>query len=61
MMMVSHDLKHVVFLFDRILLVTRRPATVTEYMHFDLARPSIADDAVNSEFVQTKAHALAVF
>jgi NitT/TauT family transport system ATP-binding protein len=61
MVMVSHDLEDAVFLSDRILLLTRRPTTVAEYIHFDMARPRTAEDAANPEFVKTKAHALAVF
>jgi NitT/TauT family transport system ATP-binding protein len=61
MVMAPHDLEDAAFLSDRILLLTRRPTTVAEYMHFDLARPRTAEDAANPDFVQTKAHALAVF
>jgi len=61
MVMVSHDLEDAVFLSDRILLLTRRPTTVAEYLHFDLVRPRTAEDAAHPDFVQTKAHALSVF
>jgi NitT/TauT family transport system ATP-binding protein len=61
LVIVSHDLEDAVFLSDRILLLTKRPTTVAEYIHFDLARPRTAEDAANPEFVSTKAHALSVF
>src|SRR5205807_5460669 len=59
--LVSHDLEEAVYLADRILLLSRRPATIADYVVFDAARPRT--DATLSEpgFVRVKAHCLDVF
>ncbi len=58
---VSHDLEEAVYLADRVLLLSRHPARVADFVPFDAERPRT--DAVLSDkgFVQTKAHCLEVF
>ena len=60
-LLVSHDLEEAVYLADRILLLSRGPAQIADYVDFDTPRPRT--DATLSEkgFVATKAHCLAVF
>jgi NitT/TauT family transport system ATP-binding protein len=50
-----------VYLADRILLLSRGPAQIADYVQFDAARPRA--DATLSEpaFIKTKAHCLDVF
>ena len=59
--LVSHDLEEAVYLADRILLLSRRPATVADYVHYDAARPRADATLSESEFVRIKAHCLDVF
>jgi ABC-type proline/glycine betaine transport system ATPase subunit len=40
--LVSHDLEEAVYLADRILLLSRRPACIADYVHYDAARPRTA-------------------
>jgi NitT/TauT family transport system ATP-binding protein len=59
--LVSHDLEEAVYLADRILLLSRRPARIADYVRYDAAR--LRTDATLSEpnFVNVKAHCLEVF
>ena len=59
--LVSHDLEEAVYLADRILLLSRRPARIADYVQYDAAR--LRTDATLSEpdFVRVKAHCLEVF
>ena len=59
--LVSHDLEEAVYLADRILLLSRRPARIADYVRYDAAR--LRTDATLSEpnFVHVKAHCLEVF
>lgn len=61
MMIVSHDLEDAVFLADRILLLTRRPTRVAEFMEFDMPRPRSPEAVSDPEFIRTKARALEIF
>jgi len=61
MVIVSHDLEDAVFLADKVLLLTRRPTRVAEFMSFDLARPRTPASMSDPLFVSTKASALEVF
>ena len=61
MMIVSHDLEDAVFLADRILLLTRRPTRIAEFMHFDMSKPRAPEAISDPEFIRTKADALAIF
>jgi NitT/TauT family transport system ATP-binding protein len=59
--LVSHDLEEAVYLADRILLLSRGPARIADFVHY--GAPRMRDDATLSDsgFVQTKAHCLEVF
>jgi NitT/TauT family transport system ATP-binding protein len=59
--LVSHDLEEAVYLADRILLLSRRPARVADNVHFDAARPRLDATLSDADFVRVKAHCLDVF
>lgn len=61
MVIVSHDLEDAVFLADRILLLTRRPTRIAEFVSFDMPRPRLPEAVADPEFVRVKAHTLEVF
>lgn len=61
MMIVSHDLEDAVFLADKILLLTRRPTRIAEYLTFDMAKPRSPESVSEVEFIKTKALALEIF
>src|SRR5262245_12037544 len=59
--LVSHDLEEAVYLADRVLLLSRGPARVADFVAYEAPRPR--DDATLSDpdFVRVKAHCLDVF
>jgi NitT/TauT family transport system ATP-binding protein len=59
--LVSHDLEEAVYLADRILLLSRRPATVADYVRYHAERPRTDATLSEIEFVRIKAHCLDVF
>jgi NitT/TauT family transport system ATP-binding protein len=59
--LVSHDLEEAVYLADRILLLSRRPASIADYVHYDAARPRTDATLSQDDFVRVKAHCLEVF
>ena len=59
--LVSHDLEEAVYLADRILLLSRRPARIADYVRYDAARPRSDVTLSENEFVHVKAHCLEVF
>jgi NitT/TauT family transport system ATP-binding protein len=59
--LVSHDLEEAVYLADRILLLSRRPARIADYVAFDAARPRTDETLSDAHFVRVKAHCLEVF
>lgn len=59
--LVSHDLEEAVYLADRVLLLTRRPARIADYVSYDASRPRSDATLSNTEFVRVKAHCLDVF
>jgi len=61
MVIVSHDLEDAVFLADEILLLTRRPTSISEIVPFTLPRPRQPEAVSDPEFVRVKAHTLDVF
>jgi NitT/TauT family transport system ATP-binding protein len=61
MMIVSHDLEDAVFLADKILLLTRRPARIAEYLTFNMVKPRSPESVSEAEFIKTKALALEIF
>ena len=59
--LVSHDLEEAVYLADRILLLSRRPARVADYVKHDASRPRSDETLSQANFVKIKAHCLEVF
>lgn len=59
--LVSHDLEEAVYLADRVLLLSRRPARVADFPVIEMRRPR--NDATLSDpaFVAVKGHCLEVF
>jgi NitT/TauT family transport system ATP-binding protein len=59
--LVSHDLEEAVYLADHVLLLSRGPARVADFVPYDAPRPR--DDATlsDADFVRVKAHCLDVF
>jgi len=58
---VSHDLEEAVYLSDRVLLLTRRPTSIADYVTFPAPRPRNLATLSDPEFVRVKAHCLEVF
>jgi len=61
MVIVSHDLEDAVFLADHILLLTRRPTRIAEFVPFEMPRPRVPEAVSDERFVKVKAHTLEVF
>jgi NitT/TauT family transport system ATP-binding protein len=61
MVMVSHDLEEAVYLADRVLLLSRHPARVADYIPVGVARPRADATLSDPEFVRLKAHCLDIF
>ena len=59
--LVSHDLEEAVYLADCILLLSRRPARVADFVHYQAARPRTDRTLSEAEFVRVKAHCLDIF
>ena len=59
--LVSHDLEEAVYLADRILLLSRGPALIADYVSYAAARPRTDATLSENEFVKIKAHCLEVF
>ena len=59
--LVSHDLEEAVYLADRVLLLTRRPARVADDVPMRLARPRSDATLSDADFVRLKGHCLDVF
>jgi len=59
--LVSHDLEEAVYLADRVLLLTRRPARVADDVAMALPRPRSDDTLSDADFVRIKGHCLEVF
>jgi len=59
--LVSHDLEEAVYLADCILLLSRRPACVADFVHYQAARPRTDRTLSEAEFVRVKAHCLDIF
>ena len=60
-MIVSHDLEEAVYVADEILLLTRAPTKVADFISYDAPRPRTDTTLVEASFVSMKARALAVF
>jgi NitT/TauT family transport system ATP-binding protein len=61
MVLVSHDLEEAVYLADRVLLLTRRPARIADFVAYDAARPRSAATLSEAAYVRIKAHCLDIF
>ncbi len=59
--LVSHDLEEAVYLADRILLLSRHPAQVADFVPYDGARPRDGTTLSDPNFVGIKAHCLEIF
>jgi NitT/TauT family transport system ATP-binding protein len=61
MMLVSHDLEEAVYLADRVLLLTKRPTSIAEMLHYDDPRPRTVATLSEPSFVAAKKRSLEVF
>lgn len=59
--LVSHDLEEAVFLADYVLLLSRHPARVADYVPFTAPRPRNDQTLSQADFVAIKAHCLKIF
>ncbi|RZN32514.1 ABC transporter ATP-binding protein [Bradyrhizobium sp. Leo121] len=59
--LVSHDLEEAVYLSDHVLLLSRHPARVVEFVPYDAPRPRTDKTMSEPSFVATKAHCLKLF
>jgi NitT/TauT family transport system ATP-binding protein len=59
--LVSHDLEEAVYLADRILLLSRGPARVADFVAYDAPRMRTDATLSEAEFVRVKAHCLDIF
>ncbi len=59
--LVSHDLEEAVYLADRVLLLSRHPARIADYVHYETPRPRNDETLSHPDFVTTKAHCLEIF
>jgi NitT/TauT family transport system ATP-binding protein len=59
--LVSHDLEEAVYLSDYVLLLSRHPARVVEFISYDAPRPRTDKTLSEPGFIATKAHCLKLF
>ena len=59
--LVSHDLEEAVYLADHILLLSRHPARVADFVPFPACRPRRDETLSQADFVSVKAHCLEIF
>jgi NitT/TauT family transport system ATP-binding protein len=57
---VTHDIDEALFLADRILVLSRRPARIVADIAVPLARPRDDESTVTAEFIDIKRHCLAL-
>ena len=60
-LLVSHDLEEAVQLANHVLLLTRRPTRVADFVDIDLPWPRNTESVIAPRFVALKSHCLAVF
>ncbi len=60
-LLVSHDLDEAVYLADYLLLLTRNPTRVAEFLPFDAPRPRNAETTLTPQFIDVKARSLEIF
>ena len=61
MLLVSHDLEEAVYLADHVLLLSKRPTSVAETVHFTAPRLRDAATLSTDDFIRTKARCLEIF
>jgi NitT/TauT family transport system ATP-binding protein len=60
-LLVSHDLEEAVQLANHVLLLTRRPTRVADFVDIDLPWPRDTESVTSARFVELKSHCLGVF
>jgi NitT/TauT family transport system ATP-binding protein len=60
-LLVSHDLEEAVQLANHVLLLTRRPTRVADFVEVDLPWPRDTESVTSARFVELKSHCLGVF
>ena len=60
-LLVSHDLEEAVQLANHVLLLTRRPTRVADFVEIDLPWPRTTHSVTDARFVELKSHCLSVF
>jgi NitT/TauT family transport system ATP-binding protein len=60
-LLVSHDLEEAVQLANHVLLLTRQPTRVADFVEIDLLWPRRIESVTAPRFVELKSHCLAVF
>jgi len=60
-LLVSHDLEEAAQLANHVLLLTRRPTRVADFIEIDLPWPRNTESVIDPRFVALKSHCLAVF
>jgi NitT/TauT family transport system ATP-binding protein len=60
-MIVSHDLEEAVYVADRILLLTRAPTRVADFVSYDAPHPRTDETLSEANFIKVKSHCLSVF
>jgi NitT/TauT family transport system ATP-binding protein len=61
MVLVSHDLEEAVYLADRVLLLTKRPTRVAEFLAYNDPRPRTVATLSEGSFIAAKKRSLEVF
>ena len=60
-LLVSHDLDEAVYLADYVLLLSRNPTRIADFVPFDAARPRTAETTLTPDFLRVKGHSLEIF
>jgi NitT/TauT family transport system ATP-binding protein len=58
---VSHDLDEAVYLADYVLLLSRNPTRIADFVPFDAPRPRSAETTLTPDFLRVKGHSLEIF
>ncbi|MFS0753245.1 ABC transporter ATP-binding protein [Noviherbaspirillum sp. 1P10PC] len=60
-LLVSHDLDEAVYLADYVLLLSRNPTRIADFVPFDAPRPRSAETTLTPDFLRVKGHSLEIF